>query len=326
MLTRLRAVTAATVAAALVTLPSLALAAVSDLADLTYAGSGSKQAALVIDWNDGKSPEVIVWGYRWNGTATAADALIALAAADPRLFARVDRASSLGLALYGLGYDTDLTEGFGVTGAQDTAGNATTLTFTNGLNDLNTGASSLEAPASSEDAAPTDADDHYREGFNDNGFWELLTGPTGRSYPGQWTSSNFGLSGTTLVDGGWYALSLTESDWTSNPPGSGASATAASFAGAAYTPPDTTAPSLRVTTRIPTRTKLARLSVRGTATDAGGAVSLRIKVNRSTKTVRVSAAWKQVIRLARGKNQIEITAIDAAGNRSKPFKRRVTRG
>ena len=50
-----------------------------------WVGSGPNQAALVIDWNDGISPQSLAWGLRWGGTATGADMLSAIDAADSRL-------------------------------------------------------------------------------------------------------------------------------------------------------------------------------------------------------------------------------------------------
>src|SRR3974390_1833771 len=40
-----------------------------------WVGSGANQAALVIDWRDGLTPESLLWGYRWNGSATGLDML-----------------------------------------------------------------------------------------------------------------------------------------------------------------------------------------------------------------------------------------------------------
>ncbi|MEN6372397.1 MAG: PEP-CTERM sorting domain-containing protein [Armatimonadota bacterium] len=55
-----------------------------------WAGSGSNKAALVIDWNDGKEPESMVWGYRWDGTATGKNMFDAVLALDNRLDAYVE--------------------------------------------------------------------------------------------------------------------------------------------------------------------------------------------------------------------------------------------
>lgn len=38
-----------------------------------WVGSGSNQAAMVIDWNDGTTTQSYVWGYRWDGAATGQD-------------------------------------------------------------------------------------------------------------------------------------------------------------------------------------------------------------------------------------------------------------
>ena len=40
-----------------------------------WTGSGTNRAALVIQWNDGKAHSSLVWGYRWNNTATGFDML-----------------------------------------------------------------------------------------------------------------------------------------------------------------------------------------------------------------------------------------------------------
>ncbi|MEN6519687.1 MAG: PEP-CTERM sorting domain-containing protein [Armatimonadota bacterium] len=55
-----------------------------------WAGSGSNKAALVIDWNDGKEPQSMVWGYRWDGTATGKNMFDAVLALDSRLYASME--------------------------------------------------------------------------------------------------------------------------------------------------------------------------------------------------------------------------------------------
>ena len=44
-----------------------------------WAGNGTNRSALVIEWNDGKIPSAMAWGYRWNGQATGLDMLKAIA-------------------------------------------------------------------------------------------------------------------------------------------------------------------------------------------------------------------------------------------------------
>jgi len=90
------------VAGALVSLNALAFS----LADVTFwVGSGANEAALVIDWNDGKSPQSLAWGYRWDGAATGLDMLQAVTAADSRFGDVVLTEWSFGWTVDGMGYD-----------------------------------------------------------------------------------------------------------------------------------------------------------------------------------------------------------------------------
>ncbi len=48
--------------------------------DIQYwVGTGSNQAAFVVQWNDSKIPDALVWGFRWDGNATGEDMLKAIA-------------------------------------------------------------------------------------------------------------------------------------------------------------------------------------------------------------------------------------------------------
>ena len=58
--------------------PVEATIAASDI--LYWVGTGSNQAILAVNWAD----TALAWGYRWNGTATVADMMDAIAADDPR--------------------------------------------------------------------------------------------------------------------------------------------------------------------------------------------------------------------------------------------------
>ncbi len=68
-----------------------------------WVGEGSKKAALVIDWFDGKGG-TLVWGYRFEGEATGYDMVTAVAKADPR-FIFLTHSTNLGNTIAGLGYD-----------------------------------------------------------------------------------------------------------------------------------------------------------------------------------------------------------------------------
>lgn len=69
-----------------------------------WVGSGSKKAALVIEWHDGKSPDALVWGYRWDGEANGLDMIVAIAHADPRLMLLTQYTGSMGYTICGIGY------------------------------------------------------------------------------------------------------------------------------------------------------------------------------------------------------------------------------
>ncbi len=206
---------------------------IANLDDLHYWGTGSKRSALVVDWNDGKTNEVLAWGFRWDGAApTVGDLLVSMAAADPRLFFRVDTDASYGFALFGIGYQTGATP-FGVTGAQDSTGAGVTPVFVSGINDMNLISGTTDAPLSSSLAAPVNAADHYSEAWNSpDRYWTLFFSGNG-SYPSAavasytypaWTEAGAGLSGATLDDGGWYALSYSDPFWTAVTPGAATAA------------------------------------------------------------------------------------------------------
>jgi hypothetical protein len=83
-----------------------------------WAGSGVKRAALVVDWNDAKPNESLLWGFRWDGTATGEDLFRAIDAADPHLFLDVKTDPTFGDFLDAIGYDAD-GDGFSATDPDD---------------------------------------------------------------------------------------------------------------------------------------------------------------------------------------------------------------
>lgn len=183
---------AAAIAAALpfaLTAPASAAFAVNDLR--FFAGTGENTSALVIDWNaagDARGPS-LAWGYRWSAPATAADMLLAVAAADPRLFVRAASFGSLGLAVVGLGYDID-GDGFALSDG---------TTFTNGL----------ALTPGSDAAVATDNDDVYLEGFFSAGFWvQSIAAESPYDNPAAWAGGP-GISARTLVNGGFDGFAFT---------------------------------------------------------------------------------------------------------------------
>ena len=158
--------------------------------DIDYwVGEGSNQAALVIDWHDERS-EALVWGYRWDGTATGEDMLAAIAGtsvvgssngasdlgtisgSDSRLYVNFTAWSGFdgNYTVFGLGYDLD-SDGFSYVAGANETGHA------------------------------ADADDVYLEGWY-NGFWSYWVEDDGDDVLGNGAGmSGLGLSARTLADG-----------------------------------------------------------------------------------------------------------------------------
>lgn len=68
--------------------------------------AGEKKCALVIDFQDEYDSRALVWGYRWNGTATGEDMIRAIAGQSSCLTAMVQYTGSMGSTLNGLGIST----------------------------------------------------------------------------------------------------------------------------------------------------------------------------------------------------------------------------
>jgi hypothetical protein len=149
-----------------------------------WVGSGSNQAAIVIDWNDAKTPESLIWGFRWDGVATGQTMLNAIEAADPRLTQTPGGGGPS--TVYGLGFDTD-SDGFSITGTGDAG-------------------------------TPTDADDHYKVGWFSAGFWSYWVNNNNQTtLPNQsgvgdaatrWSSSGGGFTTRTLSNNSWDGWSF----------------------------------------------------------------------------------------------------------------------
>ena len=152
-----------------------------------WVGSGANQAALVIDWKDGKTSESLLWGYRWNGSATGLDMFEAVVNADSRLFAHVSTPGTYGVSIYGIGYDLNNSGGFAV---------SPSLSFDSG---------GLVVDNSANDArVATDSADHYVEGWS-TGFWDYYTKASSSD---AWAESWVGASDRVLANGAWDGYSF----------------------------------------------------------------------------------------------------------------------
>lgn len=196
----------------------------------TWTGAGTNRAALVIEWS---TPEVLtntavpppvadktlVWGYRFNGAATAEDMLNAILAADHRLYV-VGTLQWGPIYVMGLGYDLNGNGVFGVTDGQHTY-----------AADAFIGGKLLDPNLAVDGSAPLDTGDLYWAGFNGPN-WELwqeqgetggfsaepLRGANAYWTPdpvmswtgahGQWDMAESGLSGIALTNGSWVGWSV----------------------------------------------------------------------------------------------------------------------
>lgn len=156
----------------------------NDIANWT--GTGSNRAALAVQWNDGQNPVSLVWGYRYNGTKTGEDMLMAVSSSFASGLYSYTESFGFGLGVYGLGFDTN----------------------TNGSRTYITG-------ATPDAAVPTDATDRWQSGWLSNGYWSFWTGASANSL----SEASTGVTGYTLQNNDWNALAFAASpNWTSPTP------------------------------------------------------------------------------------------------------------
>ncbi|HOK95453.1 MAG TPA: PEP-CTERM sorting domain-containing protein [Anaerohalosphaeraceae bacterium] len=149
-----------------------------------WVGQGTQRAALVIDWNDGPNELVKVWGFRWDGTATGADLVLAVCAADADFYA-MGGSGPYGFAIGGLGYDKN----------------------GNGFFDISRTASASNFDSSGYMAvagyafdgwSAAESGDVWCGGWETDGFWGYFYNEAG-----VWISSMIGASSRVLADGDW---------------------------------------------------------------------------------------------------------------------------
>jgi hypothetical protein len=157
-----------------------------------WVGTGANRSALAIDWQgDATADNSLVWGYRWDGIVKGVDMLSAVAAADPRLYAKQGTISGLGFAVIGLGYDANNDGQFALDDETsfDEQGFATS--------------------GPSDGAVSIDPADWYAEGWFVSGFWHYGIASTSPFDGGTWARSGGGISSRNLVDGSWDSLAFT---------------------------------------------------------------------------------------------------------------------
>ncbi|MGU3374147.1 T9SS type A sorting domain-containing protein [Chryseobacterium sp. M5A1_1a] len=153
-----------------------------------WVGTGSNQAAFVVQWNDGKNPDALVWGFKWDGNATGEDMLKAIAKADHRFYTLLYQGTQFGTAIGGIGFDLNGQN----SRALIKSGNATYPLYPlDGI--VNTTAYDFD------EYVAQDTGDHWNSGWY-NGFWSYWVKDP--------TDADFGFSGVgattrVLQNGSW---------------------------------------------------------------------------------------------------------------------------
>lgn len=155
--------------------------------DITFwVGEGENEAALVLQWNDDREQGALVWGYRFDGSATGFDMLKAIASSDPRLYIAGSN-SAYGYTVNGIGYDLD---------------NDGDIALMNGDSRVEVVDGFADTPSS--DLTAADADDLWLCGFSTEGYWAYYVDDAGNIPPSGYSTS--GATGRKLADGsvdGW---------------------------------------------------------------------------------------------------------------------------
>jgi hypothetical protein len=181
--------------AAFVLMLSAALNAAMTFDDIdVWVGEGANRAALVIDWNNGPSELVKVWGFRWDGQATGADMVLAICQADAFLYAMATVDINEGTAFGGFGYDADGDSLFGISKGVYTG------SFNGG------GIMTVGSDAHFDGWDAVGAGDVWESGWFVDGYWAYFGLKDGAwDYPGS------GASARVLADGAWDGWSWSSS-------------------------------------------------------------------------------------------------------------------
>lgn len=161
-----------------------------------WVGSGANRAALAIDWHRNiDDPPALVWGYRWDGVASGSDMLLAIVAADERLFAKLGMQADE-IRVYGLGYDANDDGEFALDDEGLTEFDADGIAY---------GSAPLNGRPALDEA------DFYTEGWEFD-FWHYGVGVGNPYLGGHWLSSPLGIVMRPLANGVWDGWAFQDRD------------------------------------------------------------------------------------------------------------------
>ncbi len=167
-----------------------------------WTGSGTNEAAMEIDWNQGTPGDAMLWGYRWNGAATGEQMLEAIVAGDPRLFAELNGFNTgYGDIVFGLGFSATGDEPIQL--SPSLSFNSQHLAYADSY------------AAVEDNRTAMNPGDLWQEGWNSAGYWSYWVSTDGAltaagndpsAWSAAWSSSSSGFDSTYLENGdvnGW---------------------------------------------------------------------------------------------------------------------------
>ena len=187
-----------------------------------WTGEGENQAALVIQWNVDGETTALVFGYRWNGQATGADMLKAVAKNNPRLYTLMQYTNVSsptdpdgGYTINGIGWDAD---DDGDIALIDTGNGNQVYTSEDGFFEHPRGYKPGQGGSSDYDYdnwKARDTDDYWRAGWY-QGYWSYWVKD---SFNDLFSYSSWGASGRVLQNGSWdgwnFAVNMMTGEWKS---------------------------------------------------------------------------------------------------------------
>lgn len=161
----------------------------------TWVGNGAQKAAFAITWNGSNVEDSsLVWGYKWDGTATGYDMLASIAKEDPRFYAVVHENLLFGgYEVLGIGYDID---NHGKTGVKY---GDTELYPIDGI-------IKISSNENIDQYTALDTNDYWKCGWRVNGYWKYFVKENDSD---RFSDSMVGSGANTLTDGCWDGYSFT---------------------------------------------------------------------------------------------------------------------
>lgn len=167
-----------------------------------WVGEGSNRALFVVQFNDPRETNALVWGYRFDGDKRGIDVVTDIARADPRLYVLIENAdASMGYTICGIGYDAD--------GDGDIS---LTHIPTGQIMTSEDGVFNTLGHYDYDDYTATDPDDFFGAGWYQS-YWSYWV----KDGDGKFGYSGLGASSRVLKDGSWdgwnFAVGMNPQDF-----------------------------------------------------------------------------------------------------------------